>query len=276
MTLPLAQPSAGPAPVSSVAEVLAILPTFLRPDDAAPVRDAILAGVTAMCLAVQDAGAYAAAQADELRATGVYQDEIGIERGVYRNGDDNETYRARQLLPPAIVTPTAILAAANALLKKYTAVTARYCESFGDRCILRFVSANPSATPRSYLYFRATAPRSPDYPDRFYVSEAAANGGVSIPGREPGFARLFQDRLSRLFVLRVPDLSSVDGQDTPVYQELQNNAFYVGTSAANSWTSYVLQYATTSSALYAAIVNVVERIKGHSMRWQLEVDVNLT
>lgn len=260
-------------PVNDVSDVLAILPTFLRPDDVAPVRDGILAGLTALCGEIQEWAEYAAAQADSLRATGKYEDVIGAERELYRNGADDETYRGTQLTPPDVVTPTAILAAANAVLASYTVVTSKYCER-RDGLFLRDETA-PLTGPFAFIYDENETPRSPEYLDRYYESEAAENGGLFIPGREPGAARLFADDIGRLFLLRAPDLSSVDAADTPVYQEAQSNDFYVGTSAAGSWTSYVLQEAVTAATLYAQIVNVVNRIKGQSMRWILLVDPGL-
>jgi hypothetical protein len=252
------------------------MPAFLRPDDTAPVRDAIIAGLTALCLAIQDRAAYAADQANVLRATGKYLDEIGAkERGILREGDLDPAYRARILTAPSLVAPTYILAGVNAILAGYTSVTAKYMEPNSDRFTVP-KTISTSVSQGAFIYKRGSVPRSPDYLDRLYVSEAAQNGGVFIPNREPGDCRIFKDEVGRYFFIRVPDLSSVNAQDTPVYQELQANDFYVGTSTANSWTSYVLKNSTTSATLYAAICNVVNRLKGHSMRWTLWVDPYLT
>lgn len=262
-------------PVNDASDVLAILPSFLRPDDPAEVRDAILAGLTALCLGIQDWADYAAAQADVLRATGKYEDGIGAERQLYRNGAGDEAYRAVQLTPPAVVTPEAILAAVNALLAPFSDVTAKYCESRSDAMCLRdeTIAVSPTPTgPYAYVYDENETPRSPDYFDRFYESEATENAGFFAPGREPGGPRLFADTVGRLFLLQTPDLSSVDGQDTPVYQQAQTNDFYVGAGALHSFTSYVLAEATTAATLYAQIINVVNRIKGQSVRWILLVD----
>jgi hypothetical protein len=259
-------------PVNDVSDVLAILPSFLRPDDPAPVRDGILAAITKLCCSSQEWAQYAAAQADVLRATGAYEDTIGAERSIFRNGLDGEPYRSLILQPPAVVTPVAIVAAANAILAPFTSVQAQYCESWGDRAF--FFDDDQAAPPMAYFYDDGTIPLSPDYPDRLYASEGAENDGFAIPNREPGAARFFDDDVGRLFFLRVPDLSSVDAQDTPIYDEPQANDFYVGFSLA-SYTSYILADATSSATIYANIINAVERIRGQSIRWVLFVDANL-
>lgn len=260
-----------PLPVNGVSDVLAILPSFLRPDDPAPVRDAILAALTTLCCTIQDWAEYAAAQADVLRATGAYEDQIGGERGSLRASLGNEDYRALILSPPAVVSPQAIVAAANAVLAPFTSVQAQYCESWGDRAFF-FDQAQPAGAPLCFFYDETTGVSlSPDYPDRLYASEGALNGGTAIANREPGAPRFFSDDVGRLFLLRLPDLSSVDAQDSPIYNELQPNAFYVGTV----YTSYLTSDPITSSALYANIINAVERVRGQSMRWILLVDANL-
>jgi hypothetical protein len=270
-------------PVNDVSDVLAILPTFLRPDDPAAVRDGILAALTMLCCTIQEWAEYAAAQADALRATGAYEDEIGSERSALRGSLGNEDYRALILSPPDVVSPEAVIAAANAVLKPFTSVQAQYCESWSDRAC--FFDATWGITggayngePLCYFYDEADTPRSPDYADRLYASEGTLNGGTAIANREPGAARFFDyadDVVGRIFFLRVPDLSSVDAQDSPIYNELEPNAFYIGTGAAGSYTTYLTNDPTTSSAIYANIVNAVERVRGQSMRWTLFVDVEL-
>jgi hypothetical protein len=255
-------------------DVALALPSFVRAGDDAPVRDGLVAALFAILSTFQGLAGDAAALSDVLRATGGYLDEIGREREIFRAaGELDPAYRARILTAPGLVTPEAVLAAANAILAPYTAIQARYCESLGDRLFLR--RASVAGGPRAFLYRRASLPRSPDYPDRRYVSEAAQNGGVSAPGREPGAARLFRDRLGRMFLLRVPDLSSLGGADAPAYAEPLDGGFFVGAGAPTSVTTYVRTNAQAPLTLYAAICNVVNRIKGHSIRWVLLVDPNL-
>jgi hypothetical protein len=262
-------------PVYTIDDVLAIVPTFLHPDDPAPVRDGIFAGLLALCAEISDWGEYAAAQADVLRATGNYEDAIGAERENFRTGNDDTAYRSLLLSPPAVVTPAAILATVNAVLAPYTNLQAAYFEANSDRAFA-YQDADPAQAPRAYAYQDTSQPQTPDYFDRLYASEAAQNVGFFCPGREPGNARVFQDDIGRYFVLRVPDLSSINAQDTPVYQELPANAddFFVGTGAAGSWTSYVLQNAVTAATLYAAVINVVLRLNGQSIRFALFVDLS--
>ncbi|HEY2509819.1 MAG TPA: hypothetical protein VGI39_03155 [Polyangiaceae bacterium] len=262
-------------PVVRIEDVLAVVPSFLRPDDDAPVRDAILAAILALCLSCQDWAQWASDQASALAANGAYLDAAGEEQGQIRNGDLDPAYRARILAPPSVVAPTALLTAANAVLAPYTAVGCKYAESQDDRLFWRLEDGSTTG-PFGYLYFDGSVPQSPDYADRYYESEAAQNGGVGYPGREPGSGLLFDDTVGRWFLLRAPDLTSIDGEDTPVYDTPQPNDFYVGTTAAGSFTSYVLADAATSSAIYGALINVIDRLKGQSIRWSLVVDPNLT
>jgi hypothetical protein len=281
-------------PVNDVSDVLAVAPSVLRPDSVAPVRDGIFAGITALCQACQSWGIYAAAQSDPLRATGVYEDAIGGERSIFRSGALDEPYRDAILTPPTNVTPQAILAAANAILAPFTAVQAKYCESRSDRLFIYPDLAGPgppaAAPPPPYgnaafLYLESDIARSPAYADRLYESDAATNGGLFCPGREPGAARIFADDVGRMFLLRAPDLTSVDAQDTPVYTGLPANGddFFVAADASSpitdptlASTSYVLQNPTLSSTLYASLINAVAHVLGQSVRWELFVDPQLT
>lgn len=263
-------------PVATIDDVLLVLPSFLRPDDAAPVRDGILAGLLVLCLTLQDWAQYAAAQADRLRATGVYEDAIGAESQTYRIGADDPTYRTAILTPPATVSPEAIIAAANAVLKPFTTISAVYAESWGDRAFF-FDDPLVVGGPNVYFYDDGGPSLSPDYYSRGYPSEAAQNGGFVIPNREPGAARFFDDDLGRCFLLRVPDLSSLDSSAAPIYQELSPVAaqFVTGSMTAGSLASPVYQNAATAAGLYAAIVNAIDRIVGQSIRWILLADPNL-
>src|SRR5436190_1114871 len=109
-------PAAGRLPVRRAADVLAVLPAFVRASDTAPVRDAISAGLAEILKRHQEIAGYAAGQSDILRATGIYLDGLCEDRGVYRQaGEDDEALRARALTLPELVTPEAILAVANAI-----------------------------------------------------------------------------------------------------------------------------------------------------------------
>src|SRR5579883_2421506 len=106
-------PAAGDLVVSDSSDVLAVLPSFVRASDSAPVRDAIAAGLAAILRRHQELAGYASAQSDLLRATGLYLQGLCEDRGVFAQpGERDEDLRARALTTPDLVTPEAILAVA--------------------------------------------------------------------------------------------------------------------------------------------------------------------
>ena len=278
-TLPLpprAPIGAGDLVVSSDADVLAVLPYFVQESDTAPVRDAIVAALREMFLELQRRDDYAAGQADPDRATGIYEDGVFADRTVFRqSGEDNETYRARGLTFQDLVTPAAILAAANAILSPYTAVQARYFEELDG-----FFASDGTAAWESFVYDAASW-TTPYYPDRMYVDDSAADG-LFCPGRAPGGAVTFADEIGRIFVLRVPDLSAVDDSrgfsfadsTDPVFNAEDEGDFFVsdGVTAPDLNETFVQADSVTQYDIYNAIVTSIERIKGHSIRWSLYVD----
>lgn len=266
----------GDLPVVTKTDVDAVLPVFLHPEDPATVRDAIFASVTQILLRYQQRAAFAVGMADVLRATGVYLTEAASERGVFRqSGELDEALRARVLTVPALVTPAAILAAANSILAPFTAILPRYYESNGDRYYVR--SSQSPVSPRAYAYKTASVPTSPDYWDRGYASEIAVNGGLNVTQREPGAMRVFSDSLGRYFVLRVPDLTSLNGQGAFIGKGTsQDCAWYVGKGTAQDCAGYVRINAASATTIYQSIINVVNRIKGASIRWMFIVDPKLT
>lgn len=265
-------------PVTDEADVRAVLPAFLRPDDAAPVRDAILAALTQILLTYQRRSAYAAAQSDLLRATGRGLTQVCAERGIYRQaGETDDPLRARALTVPSLVTPGAILTAANTILAPYTPVLPQYSEPAQDRW---FVGGNAPRAWRSFLYRHATVPRSPLYPDRLYPEDAAANGGYARPQSSPGAARVYSDTVGRYFLLRVPDLSPLDASLAATYRESSAgiavvNRMFIGRGTAATNTTFVRRVGATAVGVYQAVVNAVDRIKGSSIRWMLLVDPKL-
>ncbi len=262
----------GDLPVVDVTDVLAVLPDFLRPDDPAVVRDALLAGLTQILLTYQARAGYAADQADILNAVGGPLYEACAELGVYlQSGETDTQLRARALSQPSLVTPAAIIAAANTVIAPYSTTLPQYCESLCDRLFL----SNGDAGWHSYLYFDGDIPRSPDYFDRLYPNNAVQNGGYVRAQSEPGAARLFFDTVGRFFILRVPDLSPLDNQIAGVFTSSDQGAFYVGDGTSQSNTTYVRTIPTQSTAIYGAVINVINRIKGAGVRWELLVDPNL-
>jgi hypothetical protein len=265
-------------PVTGDADVRAVLPAFLRPYDAAPVRDAIFAALTQILLTYQRRAAHAAAQSDILRAVGRGLTQACAERGIYRQaGELDHALRARALTVPNLVTPAAVLAAANTILAPYTPVLPQYSEAAQDRW---FVGADSSRVWRSFLFRHATTPRSPLYLDRLYPEDTAANGGSVRPQSSPGAARIYSDTVGRYFLLRVPDLSPLDASLAATYREASvgvavGGRMFVGRGTTPTSATFVRRIGATAVAVYQAVVNAVDRIKGSSIRWMLLVDPKL-
>lgn len=284
----------GDFPVTGIDDVLEVLPSFLQTSDPSPVRDALLAGLTAALVTYQERAGYAAAQSDVLRATGSYQVGLGQDRGVYRQATETVLqYRARILSIPNLVTPAAILAAVNSILAPFTTVRAQVFESILDRWYVRKGpggGAPPTTGFHSFVYRTSTKnPSSPYYPDRLYEQDAAENDGLFRPQSNPGGARVFGDTVGRMFMFRIPPLSAIDGNFVAVYDTSENVPYpqptiqpgagmfvYRAGSAGSPYGAYVRSVSATAASVYAALVNTISRLHAQSIRWRLEVDPTLT
>lgn len=289
-TLPLpvgsTQIGSGDLVVTSVADVIALLPYYLKSSDSTPVRDGLMAAIAQMVITYQERAGYAGAQSDILRATGTYQDGLFADRGVKRQpGELDTTFRARGIAVPNLVTPTALLAAANAVLAPYTSILPQLCESIQDRMFLRANPVNDGTQHHSFIY-SGKGQRSPYYPDRLYPDDSAANGGDVRPQSNPGGARMYNDAVGRMFLLRVPDLSPIDGEIAGLFNTVGTvypsgttqpgaGLFVFSTPGAQNG-AYTRRFASSAAALYQAISSVIDRIKGHSIRWTMIVDPQLT
>lgn len=271
----------GALAVGSVADVAAEWSQDLMQDvPVAPKRDAIQAGELNALLAYQRLARYAAAQSDPLRATDVYLDEIGGEHSIFRaQGDTDVTYRQRIVAGFPTVDPVDIIAVANAALAPYTNISCRYAER-SDGLFL----SNPATTTWSaHLFHLAGAPdggagATPNYPDRQYTL---------IPNRRPFGAMLFESEYGRIFVLRVPDISGIDNVVAALYQlgspaipeTPVGGGFFLGVTSdgVNAKNVTFLEPITaTSAGIYQSVVDAVEAIRGHGIRWTMISDANLT
>lgn len=265
--------SGGDLPVSSQADVAAVWDEQIQSIPTAPVRDVIQVGQTALMLAAQRATTYAAAQSDPLRATDEYLDEIGNERDINRQpGEAGLSYSARVNSTPPIVDPNDIIAAVNAILLPFTSISARYSERSDGYFV------NDGTASWSSHVFDGTANQPPNYPDRRYVGTTAA-GVQAIPDRRPGGARVFDDLFGRYFEIRIPDLSPVDQSVAAAFDGTENydvaGAFFVGDGTETVLMTYVWDNPTTEFAIYDQVINTVEGLRGHGIRWTLLVDPQL-
>jgi hypothetical protein len=247
------------------ASVLAVLPAFVRRSDSAAVRDAIVAALAVILLRYEELSGYAADQCDIATATGIYLDGVCDDRGVYRQlRESDHDLRARALTTPDLVTPAAILAAANSILARYTSIQAHYAESVLDRWFV----GDGTETWRSFVG------ASPTYFARLYPADAAANDGFVRPNSTIGGAWSFEDQLGRHFIRRVPALDGLSSGHTLLTDGADGAFVMEGASPANAGLFVPADDASALSVLQS-IVSAVNRIKGHSVRWTLVSDPDL-
>lgn len=281
-TLPISGPApldGGALPVNGDADVLAVFPPEVRRASTAPVRDALVAAFAEIQKEYQRRARQAAALSDVLRSTETHLAGLASDHEVFKQpGEDDEALRLRLLGVPDLVTPTAILAAVNAILAPRTNKQAKYFESELDGL---FVTDGAAAFD-SFVY-NDTSGASPHYPDRLYADDATENGGDVIASREVLGAWVFGDELGRYFVLRVPPLEAVDDDGSYVVDALATSAesamMFIadgsdtaGAESDGSVTSFIFTDQALSDELYATIVSVVELLKGQGIRWQAYVD----
>lgn len=264
-------------PVTSTDDVLAVLPIEVAASveaGRAPVLAALVEFLAAEQEAYQEVSAYAAAQADPTRATGLYLDGLLGDRGVPRaavEADDDEAYRTRALTAPQVVTPTLLLAAVNEILAHYTTVKAQLFEGILDRCFL-------GAGSRAFAFLTQDNPIDPAYDDRYYVDRE---------GSSPGGARVFSDSTNgRLFVLRLPVIAGVEtvyvlggtapqDQVTAAGTTVTATGFFVGAGTSSDAASYPGAGAATVLAIYQSIANTVRILKGQGVRYRIYSDSRL-
>lgn len=280
-------PISGPAPlgggvlpVASEADVLAVFPVEVRRELTAPVRDGLVAALTEILKEYQRRSSQAAAFSDLLRSEGTHLEGLAADHEVYKQpGESDEDLRARVLGIPELVTPAAILAAVNAILEPWTDIQAKYFESELDQWFV----TDGTAEFDSFV-FDDEEVASPHYPDRLYADDEDENEGDVVEGREVLGAWVFADVLGRHFLLRVPPLEAVDDDGSYAIDDdddtdgmwIADGSDTSGAESDGSVISFIFTDQTFSDDLYAAIVSVVELLKGQGMRWSAIVDPLLT
>lgn len=260
------------APVREASDVARHLPSEYKNEEVAVARDALVASLTAAAIYYQDRSKYAAAQSDIATATERYLIALAADRGIYKaDSESDDEFRERVLAIPDLVSPNAIMAAVNAVLSAHTDVQAQYFESIQDRAYLRTVASPGCATILG---------GSPSYASRLYPEDEAANGGAR-PQSSPGGARLFNDRIGRFFLLRVPDLSPLDSQIPALYpgggatpEDVGIGRIFLGTGIAAP-PLFLRNDSATAVDVYRAIASAVDSIRGHSIRWRMISDSSL-
>lgn len=261
-------------PVKSESDVRDVLPGNIKavPQDDAPVREAIISAETEMFLSWQESSSYAAAQSDPTRAEGEYLDGHLEDRDLKRNGsEDDESARSRMFDIQKVVTPEAILAAADSILSPYTTIKCQYLESVLDRWFL----TGPVSSFRSFIG------ASPEYPDRYYNLR---------PQSSPGGAWTFADNGGRYFVLRVPVLDSLNGSHMFLFDGtvepgpgnehaeaawIADGSDTGGTESTGVTATFVSVGGGAALDIYQSVADAVNSIIPAGVRWQLYADPDL-
>lgn len=263
--------------VSTADDVLAVLPAEYRTDEH-PVLDAVVAGLLGMLVEHQSRAEYAAQQGDVTRATAEYLDGLAGDRGSNRApGELDDDYRGRTASWKEIATPNAIVALINEILAPVTAVEAQVCETILDRWYVTDGTDGSGGDPGFYSFVGdGLTEMCPNYPDRLYEDDETANGGYVRPQSSPGGALAFSDSYGRMLFVRVPELNDVDAprvyasDGTPPDEP----GMYV-TDGTGDGLAFVSNDYLTADETYQAIVDAVQRIKGHGIRFKLLVDRKL-
>lgn len=280
-TLPLSLPiipSSVDIVVRDAVDVLSVLPEeYLT--DSHPALDALAAGLLGMLVEHQARADYAAAQGDVTRATDEYLDGLAGDRGSHRaSGETNSAYRERTTAWKEIATPEAIVGVVNGILEGVTTREAQVFESVLDRWYVTDGTDGSGGAPAFFSFVGdGLAEMCPNYPDRLYEDDEAANGGYVRPQSSPGGALAFADGFGRMFVVRVPQLNDVDaprvyGADGTTPDE---PSMFVATTASAAGLAFMSNDYLTADETYQAIVDAVQRIKGHGVRFKLLVDRKL-
>lgn len=269
MTLPI--PIDGALPIRDAADVLALWPETVQRSEDAPVRDALAESMADMFGAYQASASYAAAQSDPTRATDQYLEIHATDVGIFpQDGETGDELRDRLFTTPDVVTPSAILAVANAVLARYTTALAQLSESVLDRW---FVFDGVPANACHSFVTDGTASVTPVYPRRRYDFR---------PQRSPTGALPFANHVGRMFILRVPDIGAATSRSTYVDDGTDNGTtprgmFVSDGNVANlHGQSFFYTGLQTALSAYQQIANSVQQIAGHGVRFVLWVDPKLT
>lgn len=282
-SLPLVDPTAlttGDLPVRSSADVLAVLPAKYRRPLLVPVRDALVAALTAICLEWQRRSAHAAGQSDVSHATERYLQGLGEDRVLAQAATEpEEAYRARLLGAPSLVTRTAILAICNAALAPYTSIKARVFESILDRMYVDDGSASA---------IHGFVEADPSYLDRMYPDDSVANGGFVRPQSCPFGAWCFLDSVGRQLVVELPDVSPIADARAYVYDAtpiaidgdirswVSDGTNPSGSEADGSVITFVGSDLQTAIDLYQSIADSINTAIGSGIRFTLFVEPAMT
>ena len=111
-------------PVTTSADVLALLPPEVRRSTSALVRDALAAALAEIFLEYQRRATRSAGLGDILRSEGIVLEGLAADHEVYKQpGETDDALRLRVLTLTDLVTPEVILTAVNTILAPFTTKT---------------------------------------------------------------------------------------------------------------------------------------------------------
>jgi hypothetical protein len=287
-------PAHGALPIYAPADVWELVPATYKESQKKPVLDAFVEALTEIALGWEDAGTEACAESDVASASGAFLDGLADDRDIFRQPDETDgPLRARTLVAAEPVDRLSTVAAVNAILLPFTEGKAHIFDSVLDRWFIT------DGTARFHSLIGCT----PFYPDRLYPCDAVANGGAVRLQSEPGgtyAGQNFRDMVGRGFVLRVPDISSIDKVHAYVFDASTHPAddgtvegadaadtpydprhrMFVGTElswdSGNAGRSFLSRGNRTALSVYQTIADKVNALCGHGVRWALIVDPKLT
>lgn len=257
-------------PVSDASDVLAAYPVEVRREAVAPVRDALVAGQTAMFLAYQEHSAYAAAQSDPTRATGVYLVGLAADAGIpTRPGEEQEDLRDRifRLASLGTVTPTRIIEELNLI---FDPISAQRCQVF-ETVLDRWYVSDGGAAWHSFVS-DGTVDATACYPARHY--------DIRVQSR-PGGAWAFSGRVGRAIIVRVPKLGAAlrvhaafafDGT-----QGTGGLGLFVsdGTNLDGDANAFVFAGSRQTERVYQDALDMLLEAKGQGVRLMIVLDERL-
>jgi hypothetical protein len=252
-------------PAPTIDAVLAFLPGWAR-ENAAPIRDAILAAYAAMGnLAWARIGQAVGRLASPRDADGAWLDQEWGEllKRPRAAGEIDPPYRARLLAQPEIISPNAIQAAALAILTRFTEIAPEFVEPAVDG--IYYAPADPNSGCPWTAFWQSTSRRLwADYPEsvnrtvgaRWVAANAVPEFWIGIVGGNNEQIMYF-----------VP---VVIAQDPAHDADLD---FFGAVPPSGAWFASDARFlASADGAMAEQIITDVESRRGAGVRWMLFID----
>ena len=230
-----------------------------------PVLDALSGALQAHMTAHDDAAGYAAAQSDVLRATERYLDGLAEDEGQVRASNElDENFRARIIAWNNVVTRSAIAETVSAGLSGITDGEAVLIDPILDGWYVD----NGASVWSSHVWTESGG-GVPNYPDRLYTLRP--NSGLLDAQPIPDAAAD-----GRCFGILIPEIDNTIVELMWV-GDLQGCRCFVedGTAQNPGEMAFTSSYSLEPIEVCQAIVNSIESMRAHGVRWFLLDDARL-